>query len=232
MCARCTRRLFVLGSVSLATAWPAKSQSASQIFCANGGPLPPAFSWHSSSGNIQIDRAMIAEIKKIVAVFPINPGFKFLDDQSPNAFAVPDAIVANTQGTVFLGKNLLNSKFGNATYGGVAVAGICAHECGHIFQMGNGYMQSLAGPTAQLIELHADFLAGYYLGRDGSHSADHVELFARSLFSHGDFDFNNPTHHGTPDQRVRAMREGYSKGAQRIDVPQAAQYGANFVKGI
>jgi hypothetical protein len=232
MCASCTRRLLVLGLVALATTKPALPQTILPIFCANGGPLPPGFSLHSSSGNRRIDDAMIAEIKKIVVIFPINPGFKFIDDSSPNAFAVPDSYVPNTQGTVFLGLNLMNSEFASADYGGVAVAGICAHECGHVFQMQNGYMQSLAGPTAQLIELHADFLAGYYLGRDGSHSRDHVELFARSLFSRGDYNYNNQTHHGTPDQRVRAMHEGYSIGAQRTDVYQAGQYGANFVRGI
>src|SRR5690242_14565700 len=135
MCASCTRRLFILGSVALATTRPALSQSTLPIYCANGGPLPPGFSSHSSSGNRQVDNAMIAEIKKIIVIFPINPGFKFIDDFSPNAFAVPDVYVADTQGTVFLGLNLISAEFGNADYGGVAVAGICAHECGHIFQM-------------------------------------------------------------------------------------------------
>jgi predicted metalloprotease len=175
---------------------------------------------------------MIAEIKNIVKFLPINPGFKFIEDPSPNAFALPISIVPDTQGTVYIGLNLINGEFNNSPFGGVAVAGICAHECGHIFQYKTGYERSLAGPTPQLVELHADFLAGYYLGRSRAHSKEHVQIFAQSLFSRGDYNFNSQQHHGTPDQRVRAMSEGYDTGASNTDASTAARIGADFVRRI
>jgi hypothetical protein len=202
------------------------------IYCASGLPPPGQLNLRASSGNSQLDNAMIAEIKNIVRFMPINPGFKFIVDPSPNAFADPRSVVPGTQGTVYIGLNLINGEFDSNPFGGVAVAGICAHECGHVYQFGNGYMRSLAGPTAQSIELHADFLAGYYLGRSQAHSKDHVEVFARSLFNKGDYAFNNQQHHGTPQQRVDAMSKGYDTGSTNVNVSQAAESGANFVRQL
>jgi hypothetical protein len=195
-------------------------------------PPPGQLILHSSCGNPNIDRAMIAEIKNIIKFLPINPGFKFIDDPSPNAFAVPDSVVPGTQGTVYIGLNLINAEFNRGEFGGVAVAGICAHECGHILQFGTSYTQLLAGPTAQLIELHADFLAGYYLGRSQAHSKEHVQIFAQSLFSKGDYNFNNQGHHGTPDQRVWTMIHGYDLGSSNVDASTAEKAGADFVRQI
>lgn len=231
MCGECTRRSFLLGSMASAMAVPAFGQSRF-VYCSWAMSDLQQFQKYSTSGNSNVDHAMIAEIRKILDVFPIDPGFKFIRDDSPNAFAVAESDVPNTRGTVYIGKNLINDEFTQDQFGGVAVAGICAHECGHIFQYDNGYMQSLHGPTAQWIELHADYLAGFYLGKDGSHSRDHVEIFANSLFRKGDFDFNNERHHGTPDQRVAAMREGYGAGQAGTDVRTAAQNGASFVRGL
>lgn len=58
-------------------------------------------------------------------------------------------------------------------------------------------------------ELHADYMAGYYLGRKGLVTSSGVEEFATSLFEKGDYNFTSPQHHGTPIQRVAAMRGGY-----------------------
>jgi|1186.fasta_scaffold247300_2 hypothetical protein len=230
MCNKCTRRVFVAG---VAAAFLTRSLYAAEtpVFCSWSPAELQNFSTHSSSGNSQIDRAMIAELRKILDVLPINPGFKFIDDASPNAFAVPDTLVPNTQGTVYIGLNLINEEFAS-DWGGVAVAGICAHECGHIYQFYNGYSQSLAGATALLVELHADYIAGFYLGRDGSHSREHVQAFARSLFSKGDFNFNSRQHHGTPQQRVQAMTVGYDTGASTADVAASIGQGADYVRRL
>jgi hypothetical protein len=232
MCKGCTRRVFLfsaattLGSVR---AWPMQQI---QHYCAWNAAALQNFRTYSSSGNDNIDAALIAELKKILNIIPINPGFQYIDDVSPNAFAVPENVVRGTQGTVYIGLRLINGEFNNDAYGGVAVAGICAHECGHIYQFQNGYMEALAGQTALLVELHADYIAGLYLGRDRSHSREHVEVFSHSLFSKGDYDFNKPQHHGTPDQRVRAMRQGYDLGTTDTDFATAVRQGAAFVRQL
>jgi hypothetical protein len=232
MCSWCTRRTFVLGSASIALSTVVKAQPAMPVYCAANLPPPQNLKLHSSCGNPQIDRALIFELKQIATILPINPGYKYIEDPSPNAFAVPTSLIPGTQGTVYIGINLITSEFNNSPFGGVAVAGISAHESGHILQFQTGYAATLAGPTAQLMELHADFLAGYYLGRSQAHSKEHVGIFAQSLFSRGDYDYNGQTHHGTPDQRVRAMNKGYDIGASNLGVSAAASVGANFVRQI
>ena len=232
VCTGCSRRAFFLASASVLLAQRAESQPVQPIYCSSNMPPPGHLTLYSSSGNRQIDHAMIVELKNILKYLPINPGFKFIDDPRPNAFAVADSIVGGTQGTVYIGLNLITGEFNKSPYGGVAVAGICAHECGHILQIQTGYMQKLAGPTHQLIELHADFLAGYYLGISQAHSKEHVQVFAQSLFSKGDYDFNNAAHHGTPAQRVRAMSQGYDTGAAKLGWNTAAPIGADFVRRL
>ncbi|MGU3420803.1 hypothetical protein [Methylobacterium sp. D54C] len=202
------------------------------LTCAWDAAQVENFQVFSSSGRKQIDNALIAELKKILKVFPINPGFKFINDTSPNAFASQASSVKDTAGTVFIGLNLINGEFNASDYGGVAVAGICAHECGHIYQFNTQWAARLSGPTAKRVELHADYLAGYYLGADASHAKDKAEAFAHSLFAKGDFNFNDRNHHGTPEQRVAAMRKGYEAGQAKVGIEAAAQSGANFVGGL
>lgn len=230
ICDCVTRRGFLAGGAALAIVGPACASEPAPVFCVSDSPLPASVTTHSSSGNAAFDRAMIAELKKILTVFPISPGFKFIDDPKPNAFAMPGNVVPQTKGTVLLGLNLLRNESTHNEFGDVAIAGICAHECGHIYQFDTGYHRYLASDTAQLTELHADYLAGYYLGRDRSHSIDQVLAFARSLFSHGDYNFNSPRHHGTPTQRVLAMGQGYLAGYQNVDLATAARRGADLVR--
>lgn len=238
MCGTCSRRALLIGSATIFA-----SEARAQSNCVSiDTSLPSTCAWDAaasddfqifaSSGRRQIDNALIHELKKILAVIPINPGFKYINDVSPNAFASERSLVSNTSGTVFIGLNLINTEFNKSDYGGVAVAGICAHECGHIYQYTTGWAQRLSRSTAQLIELHADFLAGFYMGRDNSHSKERVEIFAGSLFSKGDFNFNDANHHGTPDQRVSAMRKGYEIGKSTSSIETAAQIGASFVERL
>jgi hypothetical protein len=233
MCSGCTRRLF-LGSVVALAAAPhiSRGDHLSPFGCAWNGASAEGNGIYSSSGNDHLDRAVIEELKKILQFLPINPGFKYIYDASPNAFAVPESLVPGTQGTVLLGLNLINDElFKSENFGGVAVAGICAHECAHIFQFQSGDMQILAGPTAARIELHADYIAGVYLGRRDT-PKQRVLGFADALFRHGDFQFNDPRHHGTPHQRVTAMQEGYDVGRSSTEMMEGIRQGVDFVKGL
>lgn len=202
-------------------------------YCSMNGSAFNASQVRSSSGNPQLDGALIAELRHILDVFPINPGFKYIYDPQPNAFAVPDTMVQGTQGTVFFGLNLIQQEMQAAQYGGVAVAGISAHECGHIFQFFSGYAQRLSGATAMPMELHADYLAGYYMGKRKQFSTDRVSVFAQSVFNKGDYAFNDRSHHGTPEQRRSAMLAGYQAAANKgMSLNAAAQEGANLVGGL
>ncbi len=221
MCSVCSRRTFLAACASV-LAGPAASRPLG--FCCSRPDVPLAETF-STSGNPDLDRALIAELRKIIGVFAINPGFKYVYDERPNAFASSATVVPGTTGTVFLGLNLVESEL-TKQWGGVAVAGICAHECGHIYQMQNDYAPLLDGPTPVLFELHADCLAGVYMGMTRVHAKERMSAFAASLFARGDYNFNSPFHHGAPEQRVAAMEVGYDLGASGLDVADAARIAA------
>ena len=82
-------------------------------------------------------------------------------------------------------------------------------------------------PT-KLRELHADYLAGYYLGKEGL-SREKMEVFARSLFEMGDYNFWHPDHHGTPQERVQAMITGFMAGRHNRSVDEAYREGVEWV---
>lgn len=183
----------------------------------------------STSGNVQLDRALIAELRKLLVVFPKNPGFQYFDDaQSPNALAWRKTVIPNTEGTIFFGKNLVKSELGNE-FGGAAVAGIAAHEMAHIFQFFSDFAgDMLTDSTARRMELHADYLAGYYFARTDRTERSLVS-FGESLFSKGDFDFNNRSHHGTPGERVTAMQAGYETANLGASLQKATRQGIDHV---
>lgn len=237
----CSRRSVLAGAGSLLTCLPlgdgtpgvAVAQTASMPkYCSMVGHGLKASEMFSTSGDGNLDRALIAELRNIISVIPVGPGFKYIKDPSPNAYATSETHVPGTQGTVLLGMNLIKEEIQASSYGGVAVAGICAHECGHIFQFFSDYSDKLKGETAKLIELHADFIAGYYMGRRRQFSSDRIAVFARSLFAKGDYSYNDPDHHGTPEQRFDALKRGYEVGLANTPFERAVQDGVNEVRRL
>jgi len=180
----------------------------------------------SRSGNAELDKALIAEVRKLDEVLGINPGYRFLNDGArPNAYATPQTHVQGTSGTVLFGLTLLQQEL-RTEYGGAAIAGIAAHEGAHILQFNHNLRRRIGGSTAKPMELPADFMAGYYFSRTGRTERSLI-VFAESLFSKGDYEYNNPDHHGTPQQRVTAMRTGYGAGAS--DLTTAIEQGVQHV---
>jgi hypothetical protein len=194
------------------------------------GQLPKGvLSLSSSSGNPSLDAAMIFELKRILMFFPINPGFKYFDDsKDPNAYAWPPTIVKGTKHSIFIGLTFIENEFNDASLGGIAVAGIMAHECGHVYQFDHDF-SILEGPTHRGTELHADLLAGWYFGASKSRSRDGLLVFSNSMFKKGDTAFTDEGHHGTADERVRAVATGYDLGSSGLPIDEAAQKGAQEI---
>lgn len=231
MCPYLSRRTVLAGLAGAIAAPGAVAQAYSGLppYCAISGASLSASELYSQSGNPNLDHALITELRRIISILPVSPGFKYIQDPQPNAFATPDTYVQGTRGTVLLGVNLLNQESSSSQYGGVAIAGICAHECGHIFQYFSEYYQQLEGTTARNVELHADFIGGFYMGRRAEFVIDKIAVFARSVFNKGDYNYNAAQHHGTPDQRFSAMKRGYELGKQNSPFDQAVAEGAAFV---
>lgn len=230
MCGICSRRDFVLGAAALSVSAGAKAATGLPPYCSLAPGMVANSDLFSSSGDRRLDRALISELRRILSVIPSEPGFKFTWDHMPNAFATSDTYVAGTRGTVILGLNMIGQEMQSHDYGGVAVAGICAHECAHVFQYFSTYAYRLQGRTAKRMELHADYLAGYYMGRRAEFSADRIEVFARSVFAKGDYNYNDPAHHGTPDERFGTMKAGYETGLAGASFESAAERGAVLVE--
>ena len=105
-------------------------------------------------------------------------------------------------------------------YGGAmgdfAVAYIVAHEYGHQVQDELGLFDKDGGqvPTMNL-ELQADCYAGTWANsadRKGELDDGDVQEAIDAALAVGDFDADNPAHHGTPEQRAEAWETGFRAG--------------------
>ncbi|MCR9261496.1 MAG: hypothetical protein NXH95_17390 [Pseudomonadaceae bacterium] len=169
-----------------------------------------------SSGNVGVDRLFQREGEFLLRSFPVIPyGYFLRDDNAPNAFASSKSINRNgPHGTILFGIRLLTEEFERDGGAGFAIPGIFAHEFAHIFQFSSGFQ----APTP-IMELHADFLAGWYLARRSQIPGiwTDVRPALQSFFEKGDYAFNDPSHHGTPNQRLAAVQAGLVSRTSRAD---------------
>jgi hypothetical protein len=172
-----------------------------------------------TTGDAALDRALDAAIKRLSDLFGQIPAFGFYREQdhpdigAENAFATPERTeIAGTWGTIGFGTALFQKEMSTYDRGGGTIIAIIAHEFGHIWAMRAGIIDAInAGQaTVKRSELHADFLAGYFLGTR-KRAAPNISLQAAgALFNRiGDYAVDNPNHHGTPEERVAAAEEGF-----------------------
>jgi hypothetical protein len=210
-CLFCRRRQFLVGTLSALLT--GKELYSQDLIGGCGGDGLPNRQLLSSSGDLEIDAAVIAELRRIVSTFGVNPGFKFIEGSG--FYMTSTAIVPDTQGTVFIGTDFLFGEIFASDIGGVAIAGALAHECGHIHQMQTSILSILCAATSKNVELHSDFLAGFYMSAS-SRNEDSLQAFSNLMLRSGDTQYNNPRHHGTSEERFSAMRAGYEGGYSSI----------------
>jgi hypothetical protein len=169
----------------------------------------------TSSGDAQLDRSLGRALVRLAQAFEVYPGFGFIDDSDgENAYAAREDRIAGTHGTVYFGLALFHRTMARFDDGGMAVLTVCAHEFAHIYQFKSGYYEELTPDgKVRLAELHADFLAGYFLARRKAEFSQLKTYDSGALIeSLGDTEFSRPDHHGTPAQRVDAIEAGYKYG--------------------
>jgi len=189
------------------------------------------------SGNREFDYALAQTLSMLVDTLQVFPNLAFFKDfHSHNAYAMPDSLGSQPDGTVLLGIRMLNFLFSSDNHPEIAVASICAHEFGHIVQFKHGLISALRGqePTVRRIELHADFLAGYFAGmRKLARPNFPAVVFATTAFRFGDYAFGDPTHHGTPNQRASAIVRGFQAAYQeRRTFTDAVKIGVGYVQSV
>jgi predicted metalloprotease len=102
------------------------------------------------------------------------------------------------------------SNNGTSPYG---VAEVIAHEVGHAVQAELGLLSR--GGRVDQVELQADCLAGVWVGDRYRRrlAGDKEKRDAQiQVQSSGDYEYGDPDHHGTADQRVGAWSRGFNGG--------------------
>lgn len=130
---------------------------------------------------------------------------------------------------------------------GYALIAVLAHELAHGLQLKNQdteeeiYKQSILEGldkdesevmliiAGKFLELHADFLAGYYIGRRSLLLGEGRDVASEVFRELGDFYFWSPTHHGTPSERRQVMLAGYRVGCQELSLEKAYEVGADYI---
>ncbi len=160
------------------------------------------------SGNTGLDEINTQEYYYLVRKFGVSPDMYYLVDGSqPNAYATPQ--ISNPQypdGTVLLGFSLINQECLESPSGTCSsIPIVMAHEFAHIVDFKYG-----TGLEGKHKELFADYLAGCYMYfRSVEFKITFVQEAALSFFKKGDYLFNSPAHHGTPEQRYDCLKAGY-----------------------
>ena len=163
---------------------------------------------------------------QLVQIFQVQPAGGFLDDSgAPNAFATPQVLFANgPHGTVIFGLELTAMELRRDGGVGMALPAIMAHEFAHIRQFRDGRLDAY---DTSVRELHADFLAGWYMKLRRYLMPTDMSPALRAFFERGDYEFNSEQHHGTPDQRLEAVAAGVQSTA--TTVPEAFEEGLTHV---
>jgi hypothetical protein len=175
------------------------------------------------------DRDKIAEVYIVFAGVPEELAYLYADEiiainkQSPvftetpllsfNAFASTDKLVVIGDGLVqILGETGIRND--------VTVTGAFSHEWGHQVQF--KYLLEWYGinpgdpiyfdpEVSRKFETEADYFAGYYLThtKGGRYYWSDAAEFFTLFYSLGDCAFESISHHGTPNQRLAAVRLGW-----------------------
>ena len=118
------------------------------------------------SGDATFDRALSVTLLKLSETFSVLPGFAFSERIRLNAFASSNQALGREDGSVVFGNPLYREIMGRREHPEVGIVAVCAHEFGHIAQFKRGIHRILISEKrVKRLELHADFLAGYFAGR-------------------------------------------------------------------
>lgn len=191
------------------------------------------------TGNQDLDNSLVEDITALDTNFGISVPVYFINNGDDNAFFTPrkfpNLIVldggdqySNVTGSIFLDVSLLIREFKENNGSRMSLPAIVGHEAAHGMQYRNRFPYN-----GKFMELHADLMAGWFVGYRGIFRPQNVEQAAMALYKRGDYDFFNEDHHGTPQERARAFGIGYSLLVQnRLNAVDAYNYGLRYVQSL
>jgi hypothetical protein len=196
-----------------------------------------------TTGNPELDQMLDLALKRLADTFQVYPGFGFYDDDDgPNAYAIDNTLIPdfsrehpNSRGTVAFGKAYFK-KWMDYDPSGISVIATLAHEFAHIMQFTSGMAAQIRGglPNDKRNELHADFMAGYYIGRlKKDHPSASFWKAGDKFRQIGNYENKNPRFHGTPEERVNASQQGFRIGFEsNTDAWSAFRIGVGYVSNL
>lgn len=164
------------------------------------------------------------------------PGLRFTTGpQADNAWVTRDVIVKGTTATVVLGTHLIQEwVYSSLEYGGDSVVMVLAHELAHVFQIYKQIPESLQSDPSMVpvLELQADFIAGWYLGVARHVKKDAINAAGRKLFELGDFELA-VRDHGLGIERSTALYMGWSLAntSGDFEIDDVAKAAMKFARG-
>lgn len=204
----------MIAAVLTLTVWltvvSAQSDGCSLSAAKSSGGLPCSQVLRSS-GSAWMDQGFLREIHYLNQFMGVNPSFRLCQEiKAPNAFATANVIDPSyPDGTVYFGVDLARAEMTQTgAESNFSIPAIMAHEFAHIVQFRAGVRL----PT-KLKELQADYIAGWFMGnrdRFSGWSAQSFQNTLQSFFEKGDYAFNSPSHHGTPQERAKAITHGFA----------------------
>src|SRR6516162_2632992 len=121
----------------------------------------------TGSGDRDFDRALAQSLQFLSDRFFVLPGFAFFNEPGqPNAFASRTRKLGRSDGDVLFGRKLFRTIMSRRERPEIGIVSVCAHEFGHIAQYKYDIYPRLVGSDQHVkrLELHADFLSGYFAG--------------------------------------------------------------------
>ena len=168
-----------------------------------------------STGHPDLDRSFDRALQRLAETFDVWPKVGFYDDSdAPNAMAMRYVVAGVHEFAVVFGRTYFKTLMAYDP-SGITLLQTAAHEFAHVWVYQRGLFKTIRGgqPTVKRVELHADFLSGYYLGVRKRDNPD-ASFWAAGMrrWQSGDEQFRNEHHHGTPDDRLAAAEAGFKLG--------------------
>lgn len=178
----------------------------------------------NTSGDEQFDQELRRGRDQIESEFEVRPRFYYYS--GGNAWASSKRCDKGSDGTVRFGLELLR-EVQMIRHSMAAALAICAHEYAHIYQFGHIelYRRLQNNLPSFCRELHADFMAGYFLRLYRNVNPSINEEVVRQQFESmgGSMsDYIPEDFHGTKQQRCKAVVAGYVYAEQNARDLQAA----------
>jgi hypothetical protein len=191
----------------------------------------------TGSGDRDFDRALAETLQFLSDRFFVLPGFAFFNEPgSANAYASPTRKLGRSDGDVLFGRKLFRMIMSRRERPEIGIVSVCAHEFGHIAQYKYDVYNRLVGSDRRVkrLELHADFLSGYFAGLRKLQRPDFpAATFALTQFGFGGAYTDDIDYHGTPDERGAAVVAGYRAGYhEKLKFGYALESGIRYVKQI